>query len=1260
MNKNATCSVIRRLIARPGPTLKSRLTACCAMLVMAAVSTAHAKTVIFTDSFTNSSTLNGTSTPGGTPDASSTSYDAASTKTSACSLIGNGLQMKLSSGTTAGYLEIQALFTSTPVQLVNVGDRINMTVVFTNSAGTLLAGGTNSLLTVGLYNSGGTAPVAGALASSGLGSGTTYASGYCQNWQGYVGQVNNLGYASSIITRPTQTSGTLNNGVQDLLFSNAGTGLYKFPAGTTVGTTSTSTVTLTTGATYTRSFTIALSATNQVTITDELYSGPVVSGVPLSSLVRTTSGGTTYTNFPNQYDGLAIGVANKGVSYNPTMDISKITITKLTSADDPALYNLQLNGFTNNTMSGAAQIGSAGDLWNNPDWAGVYTGSTNLLSGITMLDSGGTNRGVTVSMTSMFNNNTGDWNTGTFSHYTGQTAGSATAVLIDQVAKIDYSGMVNTITLSFSGLPTNTLVTAYVYGTGNSDGTGTKWSFAAANGGGVASTVANTAANPTDRNVTLASSKGYGWNSLSGTSDSSGNLTITADGNAGGSIWWQVYLNGLQLQVGGTAPTIYGLTNQTVEAGSTVVMNPLVTGNPTPTYQWQTNGIDIVGATNASLSLTNVTTDLSGYVYTLIAMNAVGAATNSMTLTVTVPVFSTMTITNVSPANGASAICYDTPLTFTFSDTVTLGTSGSIKIFAVTNGTLPIDTISASSGLVQQRTFPGDGQSFSYQTIQISGNTVKVYPHFNTLNSNQTYYVTIDPKTFKDSGGTNYVGLTDTNAWQFSTKSAPADPLNPAVNASGSGDFVTVQGAVNSIPSGNTTPTVIHISNGDYNEIVDIAGKNNVTFRGQSRNGVTVGFANNAAFQVANSGTTHARMAVKVNANDITFDTLTITNRTPQGGTQAEALMTESNAKRCTVNNSEIDSRQDTILANGSSQSTVYFNNSKIVGNFDYIWGGGACYFNNCVIHTISGTGGGNLTAARTDTSASQSSSFPWLNPFGTYTANGVSFVNCTFEADAGLGAITLAGSNGTSNNLVAWTACKFATNCTTPLSTLFNGNYLFWQNQNTDLTGTNAVSFSTLTTIGVTNNDPRLMAATNANTWLYGWTPALAPTITTQPANVTVTAGQTASLVAAATGIPDVLYQWLQNGTNAPYASANSATLVITNAQSTDASTFAVIASNSSGSVTSSVVSLTVIVPAPPVTDGSSLQRLGSGNIQFSFSGTQNASYRIWASTDISLTPITDTWTLVGSGTFGASPVTFTDSNATNYPQRYYIISSP
>ena len=89
---------------------------------------------------------------------------------------------------------------------------------------------------------------------------------------------------------------------------------------------------------------------------------------------------------------------------------------------------------------------------------------------------------------------------------------------------------------------------------------------------------------------------------------------------------------------------------------------------------------------------------------------------------------------------------------------------------------------------------------------------------------------------------------------------------------------------------------------------------------------------------------------------------------------------------------------------------------------------------------------------------------------------------------------------------------------------------------------------------------------------------PSVGPTITTQPASVTITAGQTATFNVAATGTAPLSYQWLQNGvaisgaTGATYATPGETT----------GSSFAVKVSNAAGSVTSQQATLAVMITAP------------------------------------------------------------------------------
>ena len=82
--------------------------------------------------------------------------------------------------------------------------------------------------------------------------------------------------------------------------------------------------------------------------------------------------------------------------------------------------------------------------------------------------------------------------------------------------------------------------------------------------------------------------------------------------------------------------------------------------------------------------------------------------------------------------------------------------------------------------------------------------------------------------------------------------------------------------------------------------------------------------------------------------------------------------------------------------------------------------------------------------------------------------------------------------------------------------------------------------------------------------------------------------------------------------------------------------------------------------VPGAQQPQFSGFTKLSDGTFQLTFSGVEGQSYRIWATTDITLTPVVDTWTQVGSGTFGTIPVEFTDADAPGVPARFYTISVP
>jgi autotransporter-associated beta strand protein len=328
---------------------------------------AFAQTTYFTDNFSNGSTTNLSSIPTGTPTASATSYDIASQKTTiGYTTIGaNRLRLTLSGATTGGWLETQAIFTTNAVALTAAGDYLDISIVFTNTTKTILAGGTSSLIWLGLFNSGGSLPLAGGvLANNGLG-GASYATGNCANWQGYVSSISSNGTSSKIYTRPIQTGGGTYAGAnQDLVCGSGNTGGYSSPGPSVLSSGTAASIALVTNAVYTLNFRISVDSSvggvNTYAISNYLYSGSGVAGSVVYS-----QGVANVTNvLTASFDGFSMGLFNKGTSYNPLMDVSLVTIvgqsTPVASAptitQQPVPVNVASNGSCRMTV---AAVGSS-------------------------------------------------------------------------------------------------------------------------------------------------------------------------------------------------------------------------------------------------------------------------------------------------------------------------------------------------------------------------------------------------------------------------------------------------------------------------------------------------------------------------------------------------------------------------------------------------------------------------------------------------------------------------------------------------------------------------------------------------------------------------------------------------------------------------------------------------------------------------------------------------------------------------------------
>jgi len=140
-----------------------------------------------------------------------------------------------------------------------------------------------------------------------------------------------------------------------------------------------------------------------------------------------------------------------------------------------------------------------------------------------------------------------------------------------------------------------------------------------------------------------------------------------------------------------------------------------------------------------------------------------------------------------------------------------------------------------------------------------------------------------------------------------------------------------------------------------------------------------------------------------------------------------------------------------------------------------------------------------------------------------------------------------------------------------------------------------------------------------------------VAPTITT-PANQTVAAGQTATFTVVAGGTAPLSYQWQKNGANITGATSASYTTPITTTADSG-SAFAVVVTNTAGTVTSAAATLTVTAAAvaPTITTQPANQTVTAG---------QTATFTVVAA---GAAPLTYQWQKNGANLTGATSASYT-----------------
>lgn len=178
----------------------------------------------------------------------------------------------------------------------------------------------------------------------------------------------------------------------------------------------------------------------------------------------------------------------------------------------------------------------------------------------------------------------------------------------------------------------------------------------------------------------------------------------------------------------------------------------------------------------------------------------------------------------------------------------------------------------------------------------------------------------------------------------------------------GSGDFDTVQAALNGISKSNGTPTQIRIAPGIYTEKL-VVDRPFVTLCGQTgqTESTVLTYGDSANTPNGEGGTvgTSGSYSVNVSASDVSAENITFENSAGPVG-QAVALLLTGNRQQ--FRNCRMLGHQDTLYVKGGTQ---YFKNCYVEGTVDFIFGGATAVFDGCTIHNVGG--GSAITAPSTD-----------------------------------------------------------------------------------------------------------------------------------------------------------------------------------------------------------------------------------------------------------------------------------------------------
>lgn len=215
--------------------------------------------------------------------------------------------------------------------------------------------------------------------------------------------------------------------------------------------------------------------------------------------------------------------------------------------------------------------------------------------------------------------------------------------------------------------------------------------------------------------------------------------------------------------------------------------------------------------------------------------------------------------------------------------------------------------------------------------------------------------------------------------------SVQAQVFDMVVAQDGSGDYPSIQSAIERVDNNKDTRTLIFIKNGVYNEKVRVySSKKNLSLIGQSMDGVIISWddysGKTAGMSTADSYT------FLVEGDDFYAENLTIRNT---AGNVGQAVAIRTTGDRQVFQNCQFLGFQDTYYAHKNRQYNL---NCYIEGATDFIFGDATAVFEDCTINCVKG---GQYITAPNDTKLISTTASD--EPF----YHGLLFLNSTITADA-------------------------------------------------------------------------------------------------------------------------------------------------------------------------------------------------------------------------------------------------------------------